>query len=384
LFQPLLYQVASGGLSESEIAQPLRHILERQTNLTILMDEVASINTDVRKVELRETPELEYDYLVVALGLRTGYFGNNDWEQYAPGLKCLDEATEIRRRILDAFEKAEKAMQADGSSVEIEFVVVGGGPTGVELAGSIAELSRHVLKREFKHIDTAKAKVHLIEAGPRLLPVFNPKHSDYTLRALESMGVTVHLNAPVSEVGENYVVFGGERIETNLTFWAAGLEAGNAPRTIAGAERDRAGRIAVENDFTLPGDSRVYIVGDLASMTDVKGVRVPGVAPAAMQSGKHAAKQIINDLAGRPREPFKYLDKGSMATIGRTRAVVEFKNILINGFFAWGMWLAVHLLFLVGLRNRITILHQWVWAYFTWNLGARIMTQKRYSQTVVK
>ena len=384
LFQPLLYQVASGGLSATEIAQPLRYILSSQTNVRVIMDEVAGIDRGNRCVSLRKTGSLQYDYLVVGLGLKTSYFGNDAWEAHAPGLKSLDEATEIRRRILMAFEQAELAQGSEDSNTEIEFVVVGGGPTGVELSGSIAELSRRVLRDEFRRFNATTAKIRLIEAAPRLLPVFDEKHSEYTLRELEKMGVQVHLNSPVTEITDNSVTFGDTEIKTNLIFWAAGLQAGNAPRTLEGVTRDRAGRILVEKDLTIPNDDRVYIVGDLVSLVDCKEQRVPGVAPAAMQTGKHAARQIKNALQGKPRRAFKYFDKGNMATIGRTRAIAEFKGIKVSGFFAWIMWLVVHLLFLVGMRNRIAVVHNWLWAYFTWCMGARIITQKPYSGTLVK
>ena len=346
LFQPLLYQVASGGLSATEIAQPLRYILSSQTNVRVIMDEVAGIDRGNRCVSLRKTGSLQYDYLVVGLGLKTSYFGNDAWEAHAPGLKSLDEATEIRRRILMAFEQAELTQGSEDSNTEIEFVVVGGGPTGVELSGSIAELSRKVLRDEFRRFNATTAKIRLIEAAPRLLPVFDEKHSEYTLRELEKMGVQVHLNAPVTEITDNSVTFGDTQIKTNLIFWAAGLQAGKAPRTLEGVTRDRAGRILVEKDLTIPNDDRVYIVGDLVSLVDCKEQRVPGVAPAAMQTGKHAAQQIRNSIQGKPRKAFKYFDKGNMATIGRTRAIAEFKGIKVSGFFAWIMWLVVHLLFL--------------------------------------
>lgn len=384
LFQPLLYQVASGGLSATEIAQPLRYILSSQTNVRVIMDEVAGIDRGNRCVSLRKTGSLQYDYLVVGLGLKTSYFGNDAWEAHAPGLKSLDEATEIRRRILMAFEQAELTQGSEDSNTEIEFVVVGGGPTGVELSGSIAELSRKVLRDEFRRFNATTAKIRLIEAAPRLLPVFDEKHSEYTLRELEKMGVQVHLNAPVTEITDNSVTFGDTQIKTNLIFWAAGLQAGKAPRTLEGVTRDRAGRILVEKDLTIPNDDRVYIVGDLVSLVDCKEQRVPGVAPAAMQTGKHAAQQIRNSIQGKPRKAFKYFDKGNMATIGRTRAIAEFKGIKVSGFFAWIMWLVVHLLFLVGMRNRISVVHNWFWAYFTWCMGARIITQKPYSGTLVK
>ena len=319
LFQPLLYQVASGGLSATEIAQPLRYILSSQRNVRVIMDEVAGIDRGNRCVSLRKTGSLQYDYLVVGLGLKTSYFGNDAWEAHAPGLKSLDEATEIRRRILMAFEQAELAQGSEDSNTEIEFVVVGGGPTGVELSGSIAELSRKVLRDEFRRFNATTAKIRLIEAAPRLLPVFDEKHSEYTLRELEKMGVQVHLNAPVTEITDNSVTFGDTQIKTNLIFWAAGLQAGNAPRTLEGVSRDRAGRILVEKDLTIPNDDRVYIVGDLVSLVDCKEQRVPGVAPAAISASAAStapAPQPVRVIADEDDEFWRQLDEKMLLQAG--------------------------------------------------------------------
>lgn len=379
LFQPLLYQVATAGLSAADIAQPLRHILEEQDNLLVLMDEVTEINTTGRLITTRDS-SISYDYLIVALGVKTSYFGNNDWAPFAPGLKTLDEATEIRRRVLLAFEEAEIAKRSYNTDRPLNLVVVGGGPTGVELAGALAELSQFVLSKEFHLIEPVKAEVHLIEAGPRLLSAFLDEQSNYTLKELESMGVTVHLNTPVTEMTENSVIAGDLTIDSSVVLWAAGVESCQASRSVSGVERDRAGRIKVTQTLTIPEHDNVFVIGDLAASVDCNNVRVPGVAPAAIQMGKHAASQIDNHLKRLPLQPFAYTDKGNMATIGRRRAVAQFGKHMINGILAWFLWLSVHLLFLVGLRNRITVLHQWVWSYFSWQLGARIITKKRISE----
>ncbi|WP_309381359.1 NAD(P)/FAD-dependent oxidoreductase [Cerasicoccus frondis] len=376
LFQPLLYQVATAGLSAADIAQPLRHILEKQKNLMVIMDEVQSIELSEKRVCLKSSA-LDYDYLIVALGVQTSYFGNADWAKHAPGLKTLDEATEIRRRVLLAYENAEKAADSSAAEAALNFVVVGGGPTGVELAGAISELSRFVLAREFHRIDPAKAKVHLIEAGPRLLPAFDPKQSQYTLEVLQKMGVSVHLDTMVTNIEEGTVTTSKETIESSAVLWAAGVESGKAARTLNDVERDRAGRIIVNSNLAIPEHASVYVVGDLASFTPDGGRPVPGVAPAALQMGAHAAMQIKRQLDGQTLQPFAYHDKGSMATIGRSSAVAQFGKRTINGVFAWVLWLMVHLLFLVGMKNRLTVFHHWVWSYFTWQVGARIITKKR-------
>jgi len=374
LFQPLLYQVATAGLAAPDIAQPLRHILARQRNVTTLMDEVHSIDLEKRQVTLGHST-LAYDYLVIALGARTGYFGRRDeWERYAPGLKTLDEATQLRRRMLHAFEQAENARDTAERARLLSFVIVGGGPTGVETAGALVELARRVLTHDFRRIDPSKAHVHLVEASPRLLLMFSPEQSEYTRRKLESMGVTVHVNAPVSEIGPNHVQAGDLRIEASVILWAAGVEASPVTKTLAGVPLDRGGRVQVAPDLSLPEHPEVFAVGDLASVVDTRDVRVPGVAPAATQTGRHAAAQILADLKGKARVPFTYLDKGSIATIGRSAAVAAVAKTRFNGWPAWAMWMSVHLFFLIGLRNRVIIFLHWAWAYMTWQRGARIIT----------
>lgn len=380
LFQPLLYQVATAGLSAPDIAQPLRHIFSKQKNCTTLMDEVQQIDLNKQRVHLGTTA-LNYDYLIVGLGAKTGYFGNNQWEQFAPGLKSLDEAKELRRRMLLAFEKAENSRDPSELEKLLTFVVVGGGPTGVEMAGAMAELSKRALAQDFRHIDPTRAHIHLVEAGPRLLLMFDESQSDYTKERLEKMGVIVHLNAPVSDIQEERVHMGELDIEAETIIWAAGVEGNPVARSMADVPLDRGGRIQVAPDLSLPSQKNVFIAGDLANLTDVKGRKVPGVAPAAMQMGKHAAKQIIRDLRKKDRKDFVYFDKGNMATIGRSSAVAEFANIRTNGPIAWLMWLAVHLLFLVGMRNRAIVFLHWTWSYLTWQRGARIITGTTKNQS---
>lgn len=375
LFQPLLYQVASAGLSTTEIAQPLRAILSDHKNVTTLMDEVTHIDLAAKQVRMKEHT-LGYDYLVIALGAKTGFFGHNEWAAHTMGLKSLDDAMRIRREVLLAFEKAESANDPAETKRLLNMVIVGGGPTGVEMAGALAELAQVVLRDDFRRIDPAQASVHLIEAGPRLLPMFSENLSEYTRLRLEKMGVHVHLNCPVKEVGDGYVLTAKERMESRLVIWAAGVEASEVTRTLAGIPLDRGGRIQVQPDLSLPGHPEVFAAGDLVSLTDKNGVKVPGVSPAAIQMGQHIARLILNEPTREPRPAYGYWDKGSMATIGRKAAVAMFQGMQVKGFLAWLMWLFVHLIFLVGMRNRASVFIHWVWSYFTWQRGARIILSK--------
>lgn len=377
LFQPLLYQVATAGLSATDIAQPLRHIFSDQDNVTTLMDEVKRVDLEARRVELGHGSSLTYDKLVVALGARTGYFGHDEWVRHAPGLKTLAEATHLRREFLLAFERAETAIDPLEADRLLNFVVVGGGPTGVETAGALAELARRVLVDDFRRIDPTRARVHLIEAAPKLLTMFTADQSDYTRRRLEKMGVKVHVDSPVSEVGEGYVIAGGKRFESAVTIWAAGVEGSAVTRTMAGAPLDRSGRIQVAPDLSLPERRDVFAAGDVVLLTDAKDVRVPGVAPAATQMGRHAAEQILADVDGRARVPFVYRDKGSMATIGRSTAVAKVFGMRWTGLPAWLLWMSVHLVFLMGMRNRIGVFLSWIWSYCRWQRGARIIVDTR-------
>jgi NADH dehydrogenase len=372
LFQPLLYQVATGGLAMTDIAQPLRAILSDYKNVTTLMDEVRRIDLDAKQVHLKEQV-LDYDYLVIALGAKTGYFGHDEWAEHTLGLKSLDDAMKIRKQVLLAFEQAECSNDPQTTARLLTTVIVGGGPTGVEMAGSLAELAQQVLKEDFRRIDPSLAKVHLIEAGPKLLAAFPGGLPDYACKHLEHLGVTVHLNSSVKEVGAGYVITCDQRIETDTVIWAAGVEASGITRTLAGVPLDRAGRIQVQPDLSLPGHPEVFAAGDLVALTDTKGVRVPGVSPAAIQMGHFIAKTILNEGMSVPRSAFTYLDKGTMATIGRSAAVVSFAGMHLRGMLAWLMWLFVHLLFLMGMRNRAIVFLHWVWSYITWQRGARII-----------
>ncbi|MDB6069217.1 MAG: FAD-dependent pyridine nucleotide-disulfide oxidoreductase [Verrucomicrobiales bacterium] len=381
LFQPLLYQVATAGLSAPEIAQPIRMLVRGQENVSVLMDEAVSINLAERRVELRQQT-LGYDYLVMAMGVKTGYFGHGEWAEHAPGLKSLEDATRIRSGVLRAFERAESGVDPVSRERLMTMVVVGGGPTGVEMAGALAELSRKVLAEDFRRIRPETAHVILIEAGPRLLPTFAPDLSEYARVRLEKMGVQVRLDTRVQNIGDGLVELHNGRLEAETIVWAAGVE-GNALTKNLPVPQDRAGRLLVRPDGSLPGFPEVFAVGDMISLTDKNGVKVPGVAPAASQLGRHVAGVILAELrhreryhATQERAAFAYLDKGSMATIGRSSAVAAAFGLKFRGYLAWLMWLFVHLLFLVGFRNRIAVVLQWVYSYFTWRRGARIITRE--------
>jgi NADH:ubiquinone reductase (H+-translocating) len=378
LFQPLLYQVASGALAMAEIAQPLRSILSSHKNVTTIMDDVVHIDLPNKRVQLKGR-SLDYDFLVIALGSKTSFFGHNDWARHTLGLKSLDDAMAIRKKVLLAFEEAESALNSEEAQKWLTIVVVGGGPTGVEMAGSLAELSHRVLKDDFRHIDPTQAKIHLIEAGPKLLPMFPGDLPDYTRERLESMGVTVHLNCPVKDVGQGYVIAGDQRIDSGIVIWGAGVEASEVSRTLVGVNLDRTGRIEVLPDLSLPGHPEVFAAGDIVALTDKHGVKVPGVSPAAIQMGAFIAHCIQSEPTSGERPAFAYWDKGSMATIGRSAAVVSFAGIQMRGFIAWLMWLFVHLVFLMNMRNRISVFLHWVWSYFTWQRGARVIQSPRNS-----
>ncbi len=379
LFQPLLYQVATAGLSAPDIAQPLRHLFSSQQNVTTLMDEVSSIDLERKVVHLQES-DVEYDYLLLGLGAQTGYFGNNQWEQHTMGLKTLNEAMDIRRKFLTVFEQAEIETDPEKRQQYLNFVVVGGGPTGVEMAGAMAELARRVLVSDFRRINPSHATIHLIEAGDRLMPMYDEELSEYTRKRLEKMGVTLHIGKRVTHIEEGKVTMGDETIESDNIIWAAGIEASHVTRNMGDLPLQRDGRIKVEPDLSVPNHPEVIAMGDIASITDSGGNQVPGVAPAAMQMGKHAAKQLIRDLGGKARQPFSYFDKGSMATIGRSSAIAQFASVQFRGFFAWIAWLAIHLLFLVGMRNRISVFISWAWSYLSWQKGARIITGQGYTR----
>lgn len=380
LFQPLLYQVATAGLAAPDIAQPIRHILRDKPNLVVQLGNVQRIDLAARRVEL-DTGALDFDWLVIALGSRTTYFGHDEWEQFAPGLKTLDDATQLRRRMLLAYERAEVESDPQRRAELMTTVVVGGGPTGVELAGTFAEIARTVLYRDFDHIDARQARILLVEGGPRVLPQFPPDLSASAHRQLTKLGVEVRVNTMVKAIRDGEVQLGDEVIRAGNLVWAAGVGAVPIAKTL-GVETDRAGRIKVLPDFSLPGHPRAFAIGDLASLVDANGVAVPGVAQGAMQAGAHVAAEIAFDIAARERPPqeraaFRYYDKGNMATIGRSKAVAQIGQMHLRGFPAWAAWLAIHLIFLIGFRNRVSVFVQWVYAYFFHQRGARIITGLR-------
>jgi NADH dehydrogenase len=372
LFQPLLYQVATAGLSAGDIAAPLRHILRGQRNVTVRLGEVVGIELDARRVVLADGAALDYDLLLVASGATHAYFGHDEWAAHAPGLKTLDDAMTLRRRLLLAFEHAENAADDAEREAWLTFAVVGGGPTGVELAGTLAEIARHTLAGEFRRIDPARARVQLIEAGPRVLGNFPPELSDKAARQLRDLGVQVLTGSPVQSIDAEGYARGGERTAARTVLWAAGVAASPLGQWL-GAPLDRAGRVQVQPDLSVPGHPEVLVAGDLAALKQANGQPVPGVAPAAKQMGAHAARNIAARLAGRATAPFAYQDYGNLATIGRMAAVVDLRGLKFSGLIAWWFWLAAHVFFLIGFRNRFTVLINWAWAYWTYQRHARVV-----------
>ncbi|HSU54280.1 MAG TPA: NAD(P)/FAD-dependent oxidoreductase [Candidatus Dormibacteraeota bacterium] len=377
LFQPLLYQVAAAGLSAPEIAQPVRSILSHHRNVTVLLDDVERISLGTRQVFLKQN-SLSYDYLVLALGSRTSYFGHPEWEQFAPGLKTLNDALQIRSRVLLAFEQAENVTSPEQRARLMTIVIVGGGPTGVELAGAFAELARVVLKRDFRRIDPSQAKIVLLEAAPTILNMLPPELSASAVQQLQDLGVQVRTATRVKEIRDRQIELdSGELINAENIIWAAGVSA--TPLTSQlGVELDRAGRVKVNADLSLPAHPEVFAIGDMALVMNADGKPVPGVSPAAMQMARHVARLIEDELAlgpGRsPRPPFSYWDKGTMATIGRSAAVAKVGKAEFSGLLAWLAWLFVHLIFLLGFRNKIAVLLQWTYSYFAYKRSARIIT----------
>lgn len=370
LFQPLLYQVATAALSPSDIAYPVRAILKKRRRTRTLLAEVVAIDPEARRVILRDG-EIPYDYLILAPGARHSYFGNDSWERLAPGLKGLGDALEIRRRILLAFEKAERETDPERRQALLTFVVVGAGPTGVELAGAIAEIGRQVMRDDFRAIDPTDTRVILVEAGPRILAGFD---EDLSLRAeeqLRGLGCWVWKNKAVRDIRPDYAVVGEQRVPTRTVLWAAGVQASPLGRCLE-AERDRGGRVVVGEDLSVPGRPEIFVVGDLARF-EQDGRPLAGVAPVAMQQGRRAALNVLASIAGRPREPFRYVDRGSMATIGRAAAIAQVGRIKLSGLGAWLAWLFIHLMYLVGFRNRLAVLFNWAWAYIKRQRGARLI-----------
>jgi len=374
-FQPLLYQIATAGLSPAEIAAPIRQILVKHDNVEVLLGEVLGFDLERRIVKLQGF-ELPYDYLVVAAGATHAYFGHDEWEPLAPGLKTVEDALEIRRRILLAYELAEREAALTGQHRPLSFVVVGAGPTGVELAGTLAEIARKSLADNFRNIDPAKTRILLVEAGPDVLTAYPPDLRRSALEQLQQLGVEVRTNSAVTDVRAGEVWVGNEGIPTTVVLWAAGVSASPLGQVL-GAPVDRAGRVLVEPDLSIPRHREVFVVGDLASLKNADGKMLPGVAPVAMQQGRYVARQIAADLAGNPRKKFHYIDKGSLATIGRAAAVAQFGKLHISGFIAWLSWLFIHIFFLIGFRNRIVVMIQWAWSYLTYERGARLITESR-------
>ena len=372
LFQPLLYQVATAGLSPAEIAWPVRHLFRAQHNTRVLMGEVTSIDPGRRVVMLGDGP-ISYDYLVLATGATHGYFGHDEWAPHAPGLKNLDDATEIRRRLLLAFERAEMASSPELCRKLLTIAIVGGGPTGVELAGAIAELARRALAADFREIDPKQTRVLLLEAGPRLLPNFPERLSRYAAMVLGRLGVEVRLGTPVTNCNPEGVVLGHERIPAATILWAAGVSASPAAAWL-GLPGDRAGRLPVGPSLTAPGHDNIYVIGDTALVRGVDGEPLPGIAPVAKQQGAHVALSIVARIAGRKNGPFTYRDRGLLATIGRQAAVISYRRVRLKGRFAWWLWGAAHIYFLVNLRNRIIVMTQWLWSYLMFERGARLIT----------
>jgi NADH dehydrogenase FAD-containing subunit len=373
LFQPLLYQVATATLSPADIATPIRSTLRDQANANVLLGEVIGIDRTRRVVSLDDWREVPYDYLIVATGARHAYFGHDDWEPVAPGLKKIDDATEIRRRILLAFEKAETEPDEARRRALLTFIIIGGGPTGVEMAGAIIELARKALLRDFRHIDPASARVVLVEAGPRILPSFPETLSRFAARSLTRMGVELRCGEPATQCNSEGVALGDQFIAARTLVWAAGVKASPAARWL-GLEGDRAGRVSVDDHLNIEGDDRIYVVGDTAAVQWKEGMVVPGIAPAAKQMGAYAAASIRAKISGHATKAFRYRHQGNLATIGRKSAVIDFGKLEVTGFIAWLLWGAAHVYFLIGFRNRLMVMLHWLWAYVSFRQGVRLIT----------
>src|SRR6266508_4251585 len=371
LFQPLLYQVATAGLSPGDIASPIRGILHRQRNANVILAMVSGVDLSCKEV-MAEGRRIPYDYLIVATGAEHAYFGH-DWSTYAPGLKTIDDATYLRRRILLAFERAENEPAPDERRRLLNFVVVGGGPTGVEMAGAIAELAKRALAADFRSIDPRCARIILIEAGPRLLAPFDPALSEAARRSLEELGVEVRLGAGVTECDGSGVTVGRERIETRTIMWAAGVKASPAAEWL-GVEGDSAGRVTVAPDLSVPGHPDIFVIGDVALAAGEDGKPLPGVAPVAKQQGQYVAKALIARARGKTLPPFRYRDYGTLATIGRKRAVAQLGRVKLSGFLAWVLWSVAHIYYLIGFRNRLVVAMNWAWSYLTFQRGTRLIT----------
>ena len=379
LFQPLLYQVATAALSPADIAAPIRAILHKCNNVEVMLAEVQSVDVNTRVVHAGDLA-VQYDYLILATGARHSYFGHPEWEHLAPGLKSLEDAVEIRRRILLAFEFAEKISDPAARAAAMTFVIIGGGPTGVEMAGAIAEIARHTLARDFRHIDPSSARVVLIEGESQVLATFPEDLRTSAMKQLQDLGVEVRAGVHATDLTEAGLRVGDEFIPCRVKIWAAGNNASFVGKSL-GVPIDRVGRVIVQNDLTIPGHPEVQVIGDLANLTGKDGKPLPGVSPVAMQQGRHAARNILNIIEGRKPQRFWYFDKGNMATIGRNKAVADLHVLHLSGLPAWVAWLFVHIVFLVGFRNRVAVLFQWAWAYLTFNKGARLITRNFQAET---
>ncbi|MGZ4815206.1 MAG: NAD(P)/FAD-dependent oxidoreductase [Terriglobales bacterium] len=373
-FQPLLYQVATAGLSPGEIAAPIRGVLKHHERMRMLLGEVVGFDLENKQVKLRDGADIPYDYLVVAAGATHSYFGHPEWATLAPGLKTIEDATEMRRRVLLAFELAERRAAIVGKTEPVHFVIVGGGPTGVELAGTLAEIARKTLVKDFDWIDPRSTRILLIEGGKRVLPAYPEDLSRSAEHQLKKLGVEVMTGAIVTSIEPGRVKVGEQVFPSTVTLWAAGVAASSLGKAL-GVQTDKPGRVIVNGDLSVPGHPEVFVIGDLANLTDAKtGKPLPGLAPVAMQEGRHVAKNIGRDLRKEPRENFHYHDKGTMATIGRAAAVADLGRLHFSGFVAWVLWLFVHLLYLVGFRNRVLVLLEWAWSYTTYQRSARLIT----------
>ena len=376
LFQPLLYQVAAAGLSPAEIAVPIRSLFTDRENTNIVQDKILKVDLSKNSVS-GSIKDYEYDYLILGAGSTHNYFGNEQWESRAPGLKTLSQATEIRRRIMTAFEKAEIEDDVEKRKNLLTFVVVGGGPTGVELAGAIGEMTRFTLARDFRKIDPTLTRIILVEAGSRILCSFDPSLSRLATRDLETLGVQVWTNSPVSELNNESILVGKELISSATVLWAAGTQASELGKSMS-VELDGQGRVKVRNDLSLKGNPNVFVAGDQASFVGKDGKTLPGTAPVAMQQGKFIAKTILRELDSIPRKSFQYLDKGQMATIGRKKAIVEVRGLKFGGFLAWLAWLFIHIFYLSGFKNRVIVLIQWGYSYFSFSRGARLIINRNW------
>jgi len=382
LFQPMLYQVATAGLNPADITAPIRSILRRQKNAEVVLAEASAVDTAARALELADGTRLIYDYLLLCTGARHSYFGHDDWEEFAPGLKSLEDALEIRRRVLTAFEQAEREPDPVRRHAHLTFVIVGGGPTGVEMAGAVAEIRSFALRRDFRHIDPRDATVMLLEGGSRILTSYPESLSAEAKRQLRALGVDVRTGTFVSDIKPGTVQAAGWTIPTNTVIWAAGNVASPLLKTL-GTPLDAQGRAVVRSDCAIPGHAEIFVLGDAAAFVE-EGRTLPGICPVAIQMGQHAARAIRSDLAGRPREPFSYWDKGQLAVIGRKQAIADIGRLHFGGFIAWLLWIFIHIFFLIGFRNRVIVLLEWAWAYATYQRGARLITDPSRPSSVPK